>query len=383
VEASLALEDGRIFRGWSFGARGERTGEVVFNTSMAGYQEVVTDPSYRGQIVVMTCPEIGNYGTNRGDEESAAPQVEGFVVRKVSERASSWRSDDPLPDYLRAHGVPGLTGIDTRALTRHLRTRGTMRGVLSTIDHDADSLVRKAASSPSLDSQDLVARVSCRAAYESSCGRDPRFATDLGVSREGPRLRCVAYDFGIKRNILRLLGECGFDVTVVPAATPAADALALAPDGVFLSNGPGDPVVATYAIRAVRDLVGRVPIFGICLGHQIAALALGGRTFKLKFGHRGGNHPVQDVRSGRVAITAQNHGYAVDTDRLPAGVEVTHVNLNDMTCEGFAQADLRLVAVQYHPEASPGPHDSHQLFRQFRALVAGPAPASGAPEGAR
>ncbi len=373
MEATLVLEDGRAFHGWSFGARGERSGEVVFNTSMTGYQEVLTDPSYRGQIVVMTCPEIGNYGINRGDEEAVAPQVEGFVVRKVTHVPSNWRASDSLPDYLGAHGVPGVTGIDTRALTRHIRERGAMRGVISTIDHDVESLQAKAREAPRLESQDLVARVSCAARYGWERPRDARWSSELRLAPQSRRSRCVAYDFGIKRNILRLLSECGFDVTVVPASTSAADVLGLAPDGIFLSNGPGDPAVPTYAIRAVRDLIGRAPIFGICLGHQIAALALGGKTFKLKFGHRGANHPVQDLRTGKVAITAQNHGYAVDPDSLPAAAQVTHINLNDQTCEGFFMAEASLLAVQYHPESSPGPHDSHHLFQQFRALVHGEA----------
>lgn len=371
MEASLALEDGRIFRGWSFGARGERAGEVVFNTAMSGYQEILTDPSYRGQIVVMTCPEIGNYGVNHADQESSGPQIEGFVVRKVSERHSSWRATDSLPGYLAAHGVPGITGIDTRALTKHIRTLGALRGVLSTVDHDADSLKRKAAAVPRLESEDWVAKVSCPAPYSFSHPRDPRWADGSSVVEVGRRLKCVAYDFGIKRNILRLLSEAGFDTTIVPASTAAADVLASQPDGVFLSNGPGDPAVPTYAIRAVRDLIGRVPLFGICLGHQIAALALGGRTFKLKFGHRGANHPVKDLRTGKVTVTSQNHGYAVDPDGLPSGVEVTHLNLNDSTCEGFALSDSRLFAVQYHPESSPGPHDSIALFGEFRTLVIG------------
>jgi carbamoyl-phosphate synthase small subunit len=381
VPAILALEDGRLFHGRSFGAIGERTGEVVFNTAMTGYQEVLTDPSYRSQIVVMTCPEIGNYGTNDLDRESSGPQVAGFVVRQLSARASSWRSTETLDGYLAAHEVPGLTGIDTRALTRHLRARGTLKGILSTTDADPSSLRRKAASAPDLGSQDLVAAVTCAAPYSWHRPRDSRWETDLGLPADRVRLRCVAYDFGIKQNILRLLAESGFDVTVVPATTAAADVLALAPDAVFLSNGPGDPAAPTYAIRAVRDLVGRLPVFGICLGHQIAALALGGRTFKLKFGHRGANHPVQDLRTGRVAVTSQNHGYAVDPDSLPPHAELTHLNLNDGTCEGFVLPGERLLAVQYHPESSPGPHDSHHLFREFRALVTGRVGARAASEG--
>jgi carbamoyl-phosphate synthase small subunit len=324
---------------------------------------------------------MGNYGTNPADRESEFPQVEGFAVRKVAGKPSNWRAEETLPDYLARHGVPGITGIDTRALTRHIRLRGAMKGVLSTVDHDAESLRCKAREAPGLEAQDLVGKVTCESSYVWDQPRRARWASDLGVPVGAPRLRCVAYDLGIKRNILRLLCESGFDVTVVPAKTSAADVLALAPDGVFLSNGPGDPAVVTYAIDAVRGLIGRAPVFGICLGHQIAALALGGKTFKLKFGHRGANHPVKDLRSGKVAVTSQNHGFAVDPDSLPAGVEVTHLNLNDSTCEGFCSSESRLLAVQYHPESSPGPHDSQQLFKQFRDLVAGPEVSGGrAPE---
>jgi carbamoyl-phosphate synthase small subunit len=376
MEAMLALEDGRVFRGRAFGAAGERAGEVVFNTSMTGYQEVLTDPSYRGQIVVMTCPEIGNYGTNGLDVESSVPQVEGFAVREVSVLPSNWRATQGLPQYLREHGVPGISEIDTRALTRHIRTRGAMKAVLSSVDRDAESLVRKAREAPGLGELDLVAAVTRREPSPWTATREPRWASDLGIGPERRALRCVAYDFGIKQNILRLLRECGFELTVVPAGTSAADTLALAPDAVFLSNGPGDPSVPGYAIEAVRGLIGRMPIFAICLGHQIAGLALGGRTFKLKFGHRGANHPVKDLRTGRVAVTSQNHGYAVDPDSLPADVEVSHLNLNDGTCEGFRSPNHRLLAVQYHPEASPGPHDSIPLFREFLDLTAA-SPAGG------
>ena len=372
MEAILALEDGRVFRGRAFGAAGERSGEVVFNTSMTGYQEVVTDPSYRGQIVVMTCPEIGNYGTNALDHESAAPQVEALVVREVSVLPSNWRATQGMPQYLREHGIPGIADIDTRAVTRHIRTRGAMKGVISSTDRDPESVVGKARNAPSLAGQDLVAKVSCKEPYSWRLARDSRWSTDLGLDSRNGTVRCVAYDFGIKKNILALLKECGFDVTVVPASFSAEDALALDPAAVFLSNGPGDPAVPTYAIEAVKGLIGRLPMFGICLGHQIAALALGARTFKLKFGHRGVNHPVKDVRTGRVAVTSQNHGYSVDTDSLPPSATVTHVNLNDGTCEGFALPDKRLIAVQYHPEASPGPHDSLPLFREFCTLVGAP-----------
>ena len=372
MEAILALEDGRTFRGRAFGAPGERTGEVVFNTSMTGYQEILTDPSYRGQIVTMTCPEIGNYGTNPLDQESGAPQVEGFVVREVSVLPSNWRATQGLPQYLREHGIPGIAGIDTRALTRHIRAHGAMKGILSSVDRDADSLVRKAREAPALHDEDLVARVSCASAYGWNEPRDVEFAEPLGLDGgSGKRQHCVVYDFGIKRNILRLLHECGYRVTVVPAWLSAEDVLALEPDTVFLSNGPGDPSVPTYAVQSVRRLIGTVSIFGICLGHQIAALALGAKTFKLKFGHRGANHPVQDLRTGKVAVTSQNHGYSVDPDSLPKGVEVTHINLNDGTCEGFVAPAARLIAVQYHPESSPGPHDSIGLFNEFRNFAMG------------
>jgi carbamoyl-phosphate synthase small subunit len=381
LQAILALEDGRLFHGRAFGAVGQRSGEVVFNTAMTGYQEVLTDPSYRGQIVVMTCPEIGNYGTNGTDNESGRPQVEGFAVRELSPVASSWRASKDLEEFLRASGIPGISEIDTRALTRHLRSRGAMKGVLSSQDLDGPSLVRKAQESPGLEHQDLVGQVTCREPHVWQAPRDPRWGTALGLA-DLPRLRCVAYDFGIKRNILRLLHEAGFDVTVVPARAGAAQVRGLRPDAVFLSNGPGDPAAATYAIASVRELIGEVPIFGICLGHQIAALALGGKTFKLKFGHRGANHPVRDLRSGRIAITAQNHGYAVDGRSLPGGVHLTHVNLNDETLEGFVFPEARLLAVQYHPESSPGPHDAHNLFGEFRALAAG-APATPAPPAGR
>lgn len=369
MEAILALEDGRVFRGRAFGAVGERVGEVVFNTSMTGYQEILSDPSYCGQIVVMTAPEIGNVGTNVVDLESKGPQVEGFVVREVALAASNWRSTQSLHEHLREHRVPGLCEIDTRALTRHLRTRGVLSGVISSESRDAERLVRIAREAPGISSLDLVRRVSCREPFLWDLPRDPRWAEPAVAAGSEPRLRCAAYDFGAKRNIFRLLHESGFDVTVVPADHAAKDTLALKPEAIFLSNGPGDPAAATYAIEAVRGLVGRVPMFGICLGHQIAALAVGAATFKLKFGHRGANHPVQDLRNGRVAVTSQNHGYAVTASSLPPGTAVTHVNLNDGTCEGFFDEANALLAVQYHPESSPGPHDALSLFGEFRALA--------------
>jgi carbamoyl-phosphate synthase small subunit len=373
MEAILALEDGRIWRGRGFGAASERTGEVVFNTSMTGYQEILTDPSYRGQIVAMTCPEIGNVGTNPLDRESDRASVEGFAVRELSRISSNWRANQALHQYLRENDIPGITEIDTRALTRHIRIGGAVKGILSSVDRNPESLIRKARAAPALEEQDLVARVTCAKPYEWTSPRNARWAGGGVEGRAGSarRLRCVAYDLGAKHNIFRLLWEHGFDVTVVPATLSSEDALSLAPDAVFLSNGPGDPATATYAVAAVRGLLGKVPMFGICLGHQIAALAMGGRTFKLKFGHRGANHPVKDLRSGRVAVTSQNHGYAVDSDSLPRGAEITHLNLNDATCEGFFHAEARLLAVQYHPESSPGPHDSFNLFRDFLAMTVG------------
>ena len=379
MEAILALEDGTVFRGRSFGTPGERTGEIVFNTSMTGYQEILTDPSYHGQIVAMTCPEIGNYGTNGEDNESSEPQVAGFVVREVSVLPSNWRARQGLPQYLREHGVPGICDIDTRALTRHIRTRGAMMAVVSSVDRDIESLIRKARNAAPLGSRPLVKEVTCRESYRWDRGVQAAWAGDHLRRAPATRQRLVAFDFGIKRNILRLLHDDGFDVTVVPAHTDAADVKALRPAAVFLSNGPGDPAEPTYAIDTVQRLIGEVPIFGICLGHQIAALALGAKTFKLKFGHRGANHPVLDLRTDRVAVTAQNHGYAVDPDSLPAQVEVTHINLNDQTCEGFVDREARLFAVQYHPESSPGPHDSVGLFSEFRNSMNAGELAEGAP----
>jgi carbamoyl-phosphate synthase small subunit len=361
IRAILALEDGAVFEGRSFGARGEATGEVVFNTSLCGYQEVLTDPSYAGQIVTMTYPHIGNYGVNWDDVESTRPQVAGFVVREISTVASSWRASGELHRYLLEAGVVGIGEIDTRALTRHLRTHGARRGVISTDEADPDALIAKARALPSMAGADLARGVSCAETYR--IGAPPTSETVY---------RVVAYDFGLKRNIIRMLAATGCDVTVVPATTAAADVLALDPDGVFLSNGPGDPEACPYAIEAARVLMRERPTFGICLGHQILGLAAGGRTFKLKFGHRGGNHPVLNRETNRVEITAQNHGFAVD----PALFEdprfvLTHVNLNDGTVEGFRHRDLPVFSVQFHPEASPGPHDSHYLFREFRDRMAG------------
>jgi carbamoyl-phosphate synthase small subunit len=358
--ALLALEDGTVLSGRSFGREGEASGEVVFNTALCGYQEVLTDPSYAGQIVTMTYPHIGNYGVNRQDVESWRPQVSGFVVREVSTVASSWRASGELHRYLDAAGVVGISELDTRALTRRLRTHGAMRGIISTVERDGAALVERARSSPSMVGADLARQVTCAKPY---LYEDPLLKT-------GSALHVVAYDFGMKRNILRMLAATGCDVTVVPATTPAAETLGLDPDGVFLSNGPGDPAACTYAVAAARLLMRERPVFGICLGHQILGLACGGSTYKLKFGHRGANHPVRNVATGQVEITSQNHGFAVD----PALFErpeyvLTHVNLNDGTVEGFRHRDLPVFSVQYHPEASPGPHDSHYLFHEFVGLM--------------
>ena len=393
--AVLALADETLFEGWTYGAEGEATGEVVFNTSMSGYQEILTDPSYKGQIVTMTYPLIGNCGVNPEDMESRRPFLEGFVVKEGSVIASNWRATQSLEGYLRERGIVGIQGIDTRALTRHIRDHGAQEGVISTTDHDPRSLVAKAKASPGLIGRDLVKEVCCDApfAWTQSVWEWPRGYGDGRAAKEplplfgvqGPvvtsRLyRVVAYDCGIKWNILRQLVESGCDVTVVPAATPAVEALRLAPDGIFLSNGPGDPEGVPYLIAAVRDLIGRRPIFGICLGHQIIGLALGGRTYKLKFGHHGGNQPVKDLTTGRVEITTQNYGFAVDMQSFqvasrdamhggPEDIVLTHVNLNDHTCEGMMHRRLPLFSVQYHPEASPGPHDASYLFGRFLELM--------------
>ena len=361
----LALEDGLTFEGRSFGAVGETRGEVVFNTALCGYQEVLTDPSYAGQIVTMTYPHIGNYGVNREDVESTRPQVAGFVVREASTVASSWRASGELHRYLEEAGVVGISEIDTRALTRHLRTCGAKRGVISTLTSNKDELIARARASRSMVGLDLAREVTCAKPY-----RVAATGGYAGAGAPGRAFHVVAYDFGIKRNIVRMLSAAGCDVTVVPAMTAAAEVLALQPDGVFLSNGPGDPEPCTYAIEAARELMAVRPVFGICLGHQIMGLACGGRTFKLRFGHRGANHPVKNLVTGQVEITAQNHGFAVDPSLFdrPECV-LTHVNLNDGTVEGLRHRDLPAFSVQYHPEASPGPHDSHYLFQEFLALI--------------
>jgi carbamoyl-phosphate synthase small subunit len=367
IPAKLALEDGTVYTGRAFGAPGERPGEVVFNTSMTGYQEVLTDPSYKGQIVTMTYPLIGNYGVNRDDHESRRPQVEGFIVRELTRYPSNFRSQDSLDHYLLENGVVGIEGIDTRALVRRLRVRGAMNGVLSTVDLDDASLVHKARTFPSMVGRDLVREVVPPAPFEWRDG----FTNDLVtyLPARPPTHHVVALDYGMKWNILRCLVQVGCRVTVLPGTATAADVLARKPDGIFLSNGPGDPEPLSYAIETIRQLADKKPIFGICLGHQLLGLALGGKTFKLKFGHRGANQPVLNERSGRVEITTQNHGFAVRTDDLPRHLEPTHINLNDRTLEGMRHRTRPLFSVQYHPEASAGPHDSGYLFEEFRRLM--------------
>jgi len=371
LQALLALEDGLVLRGRSFTGEGESGGEVVFNTAMTGYQEMLTDPSYKGQIVTMTYPLIGNYGVNPEDVESRGVAVEGFIVKEYHPYPSNWRSQGNLADYLRAAGKLGVEGFDTRAITKRLREVGAMRGLISTRDLDPESLVRRARELPSMDGLDLVPLVTCRRPYWW-----PQFPADTGDTgletlwsqRTGKKV--VLYDYGVKFNIIRSLIEKGLQVLVVPATTPANQVLALKPAGIILSNGPGDPAAVTYAIDNVRQCLGAAPMFGICLGHQLLGLALGGRTFKLKFGHRGANQPVKSKLSGRVEITSQNHGFAVDLESIPdPGVESTHVNLNDGTLEGLRHQGLRAFSVQYHPEASPGPHDAHYLFEEFLQMV--------------
>ena len=380
MKAILALADGTYYIGRGFGAEGEAVGEVVFNTSMTGYQEILTDPSYEGQLVAMTYPEIGNVGVNPEDVESQKPFVKGFIVKEYCAKPSNWRATRTLGDYMREHGIVGIEGIDTRALVRRLRDQGSQEAIISTRSDSPEELIAKAKTSPGLVGRDLVKEVSCREAYDWSEGR-----WELGAgyrkreeseqpqksrkpktpSLDRPGFFVVAYDFGIKRNILRGLADSGCRVKVVPAATPAEEILALNPDGIFLSNGPGDPDAVPYAKENVQKLLGKKPIFGICLGHQILGLALGGQTYKLKFGHHGGNQPVMDLTTKKVEITAQNHGFAVDADSLKGAAVVTHVNLNDNTVEGLAHKEMPIFSVQYHPESSPGPHDASYLFKRF------------------
>jgi carbamoyl-phosphate synthase small subunit len=355
--AILALEDGRVFRGRSWAADGESCGEMVFNTSMTGYQEVLTDPSYAGQIVCMTYPLIGNYGVNSEDEESDRPWVEGFVVREASRMASSWRAQETLDAYLKRWNIVAIEGIDTRALVRHIRDKGAMRACISTTDLNEESAVEKARNSPSMENRELASVVTTKQAYE--------------VAPRGPqRFHVVCYDFGVKRNSLRELARLGCRITVVPASTTAAEVAALDPDGVFLSNGPGDPASMDREVEQIQELVkSTVPTFGICFGHQLLGWAFGGKTFKLVFGHRGGNQPVKDLQEGGVEITSHNHGFAVLADSLPADVEITHVNLNDRCVEGMRHKTLPIISVQYHPEAAPGPHDAEHHFQRFIALM--------------
>jgi carbamoyl-phosphate synthase small subunit len=391
TSACLALADGRLFAGQAYGAPGTVTGEIVFNTSLTGYQEILTDPSYCGQIVVMTPPHIGNVGVNPEDIEADRPWITALVVREASRRVSSWRATQSLADYLARYGVPGLTQVDTRALVRHIRHQGAMMAALSSDPTlSPDDLARLARAAPPIEGRDLVQEVTCREPFVWEEGVNPRWKVDDGMvpptgPADGPQVgtdlaarsspgnsacHVVAYDFGVKHNILRWLVEVGCRVTVVPATTPAAEALALGPDGIFLSNGPGDPAAVSYAIETTRQLIERsCPIFGICLGHQILALALGGRTHKLKFGHRGGNQPVREEATGRVTITVHNHGFAVTPGSLPEDVEVTHLNLNDGCVEGLRHKTRPVFSVQYHPEASPGPHDALSLFADFVQLM--------------
>jgi carbamoyl-phosphate synthase small subunit len=370
-KAILALEDGTVFEGWSFGFWGEKAGEVVFNTSMTGYQEILTDPSYKGQIVVMTYPLIGNYGINREDIESQNPKVEGFIVKENSSIFSNWRGDKSLSDYLIRHRIMGAEGMDTRAITKHIRVSGAMKAVLSTDDLDRDRLIEKAKTSPGLIGRDLVKEVTCEKLFPWTSRNDSQFSdyhSQPSASHFRPKV--VALDYGIKYNILRSLCDWNCEVTVLPASSSAGSILSLHPDGILLSNGPGDPEGVPYAIETVRQLIGKKPIFGICLGHQLLGLALGGRTFKLKFGHRGANQPVKDLKTGKVMITSQNHGFCVDPHSLdPAEVELTQINLNDQTLEGMRHKRFPIFSVQYHPEASPGPHDTQNLFGEFIRML--------------
>ncbi|MBU0630530.1 MAG: glutamine-hydrolyzing carbamoyl-phosphate synthase small subunit [Candidatus Margulisbacteria bacterium] len=369
MKAILALEDGTIFAGRSFGAVGERCGEVVFNTSLTGYQEILTDPSYKGQIVCMTYPLIGNYGINEEDLESAIPHCEGFVVRENSQIASNFRSTGKLDDYLKKHGIIGIEGIDTRMLTRRLRLQGSLKGIISTTENDTQALVKKAKESSGVEGVDLVKVVTCKKPYVWNETSYAKMSNDQCQMTNECKYHIVAYDFGIKFNILRNFQRLGCRITVVPATTPAAEVLAMNPDGIFLSNGPADPAAVTYAIENIKQLIGKKPIFGICLGHQLIGLAMGAKTYKLKFGHHGGNQPTMDLNTRKVDITSQNHGFAVDPKTFTKEMEVTHINLNDETVEGFRHTKLPVFSVQYHPEAGPGPRDAHYLFDKFIGMI--------------
>ena len=367
----LALEDGTVFEGRSFGFLGENAGELVFNTSMTGYQEILTDPSYKGQIVIMTYPLIGNYGVNEEDIESQGPKVEGFIVKENSTLFSNWRSDKHLSDYLIQHHIMGVEGMDTRALTKHIRSVGAMKAILSTEDLDRDRLIKKAKTFPGLIGRDLVREVTCDRPYQWTSSNHPNFSNfDSRPSTLHFRPKVVVLDYGVKYNILRSLRDWNCEVVVLPASSSAESVLSYRPDGILLSNGPGDPEGVPYAIETVCQLIGKKPIFGICLGHQLLGLALGGKTFKLKFGHRGANQPVKDLKTGRVMITSQNHGFCVDPDSLnPDEIELTQINLNDHTSEGMRHKRLPVFSVQYHPEASPGPHDTQNLFGEFIKMM--------------
>ncbi|KAJ8528002.1 hypothetical protein K7X08_015453 [Anisodus acutangulus] len=368
ADARLVLEDGSIWKAKSFGARGTQVGEVVFNTSLTGYQEIITDPSYAGQFVLMTNPHIGNTGVNFGDEESMQCFLAGLVIRSLSISTSNWRCTETLGDYLAERNIMGIYDVDTRAITRRLREDGSLIGVLSTENSKSDKELLEISRTWDIVGVDLISGVSCKSPYEwvDRTGSDWEF-NDNGRNIE--TFNVVAYDFGIKHNILRRLASYGCKITVVPSTWPASETLKMKPDGVLFSNGPGDPSAVPYAVEAVKELIGKVPVFGICMGHQLLGQALGGKTFKMKFGHHGGNHPVRNLRSGCVEISAQNHNYAVDPESLPEGVEVTHVNLNDGSCAGLASSKMKLMSLQYHPEASPGPHDSDPVFGEFIQLM--------------